>query len=193
MAQKDVFPGIDVLYRGQQGRLEYDFVVEPGANPDLIRLAFDGVDKLELDEGGDLILHVAGHRVLHRRPVVYQAIDGVRREIPARFALRGQNEVTFSLGRYDDARPLVIDPVVVYSTYLGGDQADEALAIAVDSSGSSYVTGRTYSANFPTTPGVIQRVYDGITFRFSDVFVSKFNGAGSLIYSTYIGGGNTEW
>src|SRR5262249_19390755 len=124
-----VYPGVDMVYYGAQGReLEYDFIVAPGADPKAIRLSFEGANKLELNEQGDLVLSLAGKPVYLRKPVVYQEKDGVKQSISAGFALAGEREVSFDIATYDAAydasRPLVIDPVLAYSTYLGGSGQD---------------------------------------------------------------------
>jgi hypothetical protein len=184
-----IYPGIDLVFHGSQRRLEYDFVVAPSADPEVIRLAWKGAKRLEVDSRGELVLHVPGGKVDHRAPVVYQVIDGSRREIQGSYVLRGKDEVGFRVAAYDRRRPLVIDPVLIYSTYLGGSDADWGWAIAVDGAGNAYVTGYTYSTNFPTA-SPLQGAYGGGS---CDVFVSKLNALGSaLIYSTYLGGSDAD-
>lgn len=112
-----VYPGIDLLYHGNQHQLEYDFVVAPGANPKAIRLDFEGVENLRVDETGDLVLQVAGREARHSKPVIYQESGEVRREISGGYVVEGAREVGFEVGSYDAERPLIIDPVLVYSTY----------------------------------------------------------------------------
>jgi hypothetical protein len=181
---RDIYPGIDLSYFGTQRQLEYDLVVGPGANPARIALGFKGADRIELDPQGDLVLHTAAGWIRQRKPLIYQEIDGVRREIPGGYVLTGQSKVGFLVGTYDASRPLVIDPVIVYSTYLGGIGSEAAIGIAVDASGNAYVTGATASTNFPTSAGAIHSVGGG-----GDVFVTKLNATGSaLLFSTFIGG-----
>jgi Big-like domain-containing protein/centrosomal CEP192-like protein/beta-propeller repeat-containing protein/ASPM-SPD-2-Hydin domain-containing protein/HYDIN/CFA65/VesB family protein len=202
-----IYPGVDLVYYGNQRQLEYDFVVSPGADPNAILLKFDGVLP-EIDSAGDLVLHTDEGDVHFRRPLAYQSVreeerNGTsnRRLVESRFVLRGNNKVAFEVAPYDHSRPLVIDPVLVYSTYLGGSFPDEALSIAVDSSGAAYVTGITCSADFPVTTGA----YDTTSHNgsggncpmsqnsFEDAFVTKFNAAGTaLVYSTYIGGSASD-
>ena len=181
---QSVYPGVDLVYYGtNQRQLEYDFVVAPGAKPKAIRLAFTGMDRLTLDAQGNLILHTAGGEVLQYAPKVYQEINGARRAIAGRYVLYGKDQVGFRVAGYDRTKPLVIDPTlsVVYSTYLGGGADDEGLAIAVDGSGNTYVTGVTVSTNFP----MAANTYGGS----NDAFVAKLGPAGSaLVYSTYLGG-----
>jgi Beta-propeller repeat len=181
----DIYPGVDLVYYGSPGQLEYDFVVAPGADPRAITLSVEGAEKLEVDTRGDLVLRLASGQIRQRKPLIYQEIDGVRREIPGGYVLNRGGRVGFQVSAYDAASPLVIDPVLVYSTYLGGGRDDLGGKVAVDSTGSAYVTGRTQSANFPTTAGS----FDTSTNGGEDAFVTKLNAAGSaLVYSSYLGG-----
>ena len=197
---RDVYPGIDLLYYGNQRQLEYDFVVAPGADPNAIVLGFQGAERLEIDAQGELVLHSAGGAIRQRKPFIYQEIDGVRREIDGGYVLRGKNRVGFQVAAYDSTRPLVIDPVLVYSTFLGGSDFELGSGIALDSGGNAYVTGCTASLNFPTTSGAFQtanagndggacgNVVDG-----GDAFVTKLDPSGSvLVYSTYFGGSGRD-
>jgi hypothetical protein len=184
---RGVYPGIDLVYYGNQRQLEYDFVVAPGADPKKIVLGFKGADRLEIDAQGDLVLHVAGGPVRLRKPYVYQEIGGIRQEIAGGYLLHGANRVSFDVAAYDRGRPLVIDPVILsYSTYLGGEAG---VAIAVDSDGNAYVTGYAGSTGFPTTSGAFQ----GTSSGGFDAFVARLNPAGSaLVYSTYLGGSGDD-
>lgn len=180
----EVYSGIDMVYYGDQRRLEYDFVIAPGANPELIQMSFAGIESFEITRLGDLILHTTRGDIRQRRPVAYQEINGSKVEVFASFVPSGVGQVGFQLAAYDPARPLIIDPVLIYSTYLGGSGFDQGYAIAVDSSGSAYVTGMTAATDFPTTPGAVQTNYGG-----GDAFVAKLNPAGTaLVYSTYLNG-----
>ncbi|TMG77584.1 MAG: hypothetical protein E6H80_00745, partial [Betaproteobacteria bacterium] len=184
---REVYPGIDLVYYGNQRQLEYDFVVAPGADPKKIVLGFKGTDKLEVDAQGDLVLHAAGGVIRQQKPIIYQEIDGIRREIEGRYVRKGANRVSFKLAAYDTSRPLMIDPALSYSTYLGGSGHDFGQGIAVDAHGNAYVTGHTSSTNFPTTLGAFQIAFAGG----SDAVVTKLNPDGSaLVYSTYLGGSN---
>jgi len=179
----EVYPGIDLLYYGNQRQLEYDFVVAPGADPQNITLAFKGAYKIAID-AGNLVVHVGGSEIRQHKPVIYQEIDGVRREIRGGYVLKGANRVGFRLATYDRSRPLVIDPVLAYSTYLGGGAG---VAIAVDGNGNAYVTG--YAGSIPTTSGAFQGTPRGAR----DAFVTKLNSVGSaLVYSTYLGGSSED-
>lgn len=185
-----VYPGVDVVYYGTQGRqLEYDFVVAPQADPKAIRLSFEGAEKLEVDGQGDLLLRLAGKQLRMQKPVVYQKKDGAKQEIAGRYTLSGEQEVGFEIAAYDAARPLVIDPVLAYSTYLGGSGQDIGLGIAVNAHGVAFVTGLTTSPDFPTEPNGSKFGPGGSV----DAFVSKLNAEGTqLVYSTYLGGSNDE-
>jgi hypothetical protein len=183
-----VYRGIDLVYHGNQKQLEYDFVVAPGANPHAILLAFDGARSVSFDRAGNLVLHTSGGDVVEHAPVVYQEVNGQRQMVAGRYVLAGNHQVGFQVGRYDHSKPLVIDPTLSYSTYLGGRANDRGSAIAVDNSGNAYITGFTGSSNFPTK-GAIQPSSAGG----DDVFVTKLNSTGTaLVYSTYLGGSNSD-
>jgi Bacterial Ig-like domain (group 3)/Beta-propeller repeat/Transmembrane protein 131-like N-terminal len=181
-----IYPGIDLVYYGNQRQLEYDFIVAPGANPH--RIAFDvhGAKRIRRDARGDLVLtmKMGEDEIRWHKPVVYQEKNGTRQEIAAQYAITDGNRVGFELAKYDVSKALYIDPLI-YSTYLGGSNYDSGRAIAVDASGNAYVTGKTSSTDFPVTSGAFQTTRSG----YEDVFVTKFNPTGSaLVYSTYLGG-----
>jgi len=203
-----VYPGVDLVYYGNQRQLEYDFVVQPGADPRQIALDL-GAGLVQDHQGaplrivgnGDLVVATDDGEVRFHKPVVYQPSTGYepraknqglgtwnKEIIDGKFVLKG-NLLTFEVASYDRTRPLVIDPTLAYSTYLGGSSEDDAGRIAVDASGNAYVTGITFSSDFPTTPGGVQTNTHGS----GDVYISKLNAAGSgLVYSTYLGGSGTE-
>ena len=184
----EIYPGIDLAYYGRQGQLENDFMVAPGSDPKLIRLGLEGARTAHLNASGDLVLKVNGGSVYLRRPHAYQGKGASRREVAARYVLRAGNQVGFALGAYDRRQELVIDPVLTYSTYLGGSGGDVGYGIAIDSSNDTYVTGTTSSLNFPTTTGGQATLGGGI-----DVFVAKLNPAGTaLLYSIFLGGGSLD-
>src|SRR5439155_14144119 len=156
-----VYPGIDLVYYGNQRQLEYDFVVTPGADPNRIVLGFQGAERLEINAEGELVLHAGGEVIHQRVPVIYQEIDGVRTKIEGRYVLKDAHRVGFQVAAYDQGRPLVIDPTLVYSTYLGGSGWDEGFGIAVDAAGAVYVTGGTSSADFTASCTAPCTVLDG--------------------------------
>jgi hypothetical protein len=188
-----IHPGIDLVYYGNQRRLECDFIVAPGADPSSIGLAFQGIDDLELGSQGDLILKVKGGEVRMHKPFVYQVAEDRRREVPGDYVLRDKNQVGFVVAAYDTGKPLVIDPAITFSTFLGGAGEDSANGIFVGSSGI-YLTGSTTSLApnpFPTTPGAFQPTNGGSGP--ADAFVTKLNAAGTaLLYSTYLGGADED-
>ncbi len=195
---REVYPGVDLVYYGNQRQLEYDFRVAPGADPRRIQLNYTGAERLEVEAAtGDLVLHVAGGGELRQhRPVTYQEIGGGRKEIAARYRLAGRRSVAFEIGEYDPTLPLVIDPVLTYATYFGGDKDDDARSVFVDSAGMIYLTGDTNSSE--TTFPVAGVPFDGTHSGGADedVFVSKLDptqtGAAQLVYSTYLGAGGDD-
>ena len=185
---EQVYPGVDLVYYGNQRQLEYDFVIAPGASFRQIRLAFDNAGKPRLNRRGELILKAGAHELTLLRPKAYQDINNKRREVSVRYSLKPRGEVAFQVGNYDKSQPLVIDPLLVYSTFLGGSGLDAGNSVAVDSSGNAYIAGQTASLNFPTSSPQ-QATNGGQT----DAFVAKLNADGSaLIYSTFIGGSTTD-
>ncbi|HSE32109.1 MAG TPA: SBBP repeat-containing protein [Pyrinomonadaceae bacterium] len=186
---ESIYPGVDLVYYSTQGRqLEYDFVVGAGTDPRQIKLSFEGADEVQLADG-DIVMKTRGREIRMHKPVVYQEKNGTRELIPGQYTLSDERELAFDIGAYDKARELVIDPVLAYSTFLGGTGEDTGIEIAVNAHGNAFVTGLTTSLDFPTKP-------DGARFGIqggSDVFITKFNAAGNqLIYSTYLGGSNNE-
>lgn len=181
----EVYRGIDVVYYGNQRRLEYDFVVAPGSDASAIALEFAGAQRLEVEAGtGDLLLAIGEKTVRQQKPIVYQEVNGARHAVESRYAIHNDGRVGFEVGNYDRSAPLVIDPVLVYSTYLGGNSEDSGLDIAVDSAGNAYVTGFTRSTDFPTA-NPLQAATGGDL----DAFVTKLNPSGTaVVYSTYLGG-----
>jgi len=204
----DLYPGIDLVYYGNQGQIEYDFVVAPGADPKNIRLGIDAgamnVSRPQIADNGDLVVKAGAGEVRLWKPTIYQQINGIRHEVRGGYLLvvpegselgeggKGtgkehfRHQLAFNIAEYDRTQPLVIDPVMAYSTYLGGSDHDEGHGIAVDEDGSAYVTGHTESVDFPTTSGTFP--YGGM----EDVFVTKLDASGSILYSTYLGGSDED-
>jgi hypothetical protein len=196
----NVYPGVDLVYYGNQGRLEYDFVVAPGADSGQIALSFKGAKRLRIDPvTGDLLLKATAGEVRFHKPVVYQPASGsavdqnspaaAKMPVQGSFRTAGHGRMTFEIAAYDHTRPLVIDPRLSYSTYLGGNSNDSGNGIAVDASGNAYVVGLTPSTDFPT-----QNPLQPSNHGNGDAFVTKLNAAGSaLVYSTYLGGSSEDW
>jgi hypothetical protein len=193
----EVYPKIDMVYYGTQSQLEYDFEVAPGADPNVIGIEFSGTRRLKIDGHGELVLRTPSGKTLRQpKPLIYQEVDGKRIEIAGGYVLASMNKVSFRVGEYDRSLPLIIDPVVVYATYLGGScppiclfDGDAANGIATDGHGNSYVIGSTKSLNFPTTNALQPSRNSG-----RDVFIAKYNADGSaIIYSTYLGGSAEEF
>ena len=195
---RNIYPGVDLVYHGNQRQLEFDYLVAPRADPRAIRLRFDGADNLHLAANGDLAVTIAHEALAFHKPSVYQMVDGRRQPVVGDFALLAKHTVGFRLGSYNHAATLVIDPVLAYSTFLGGSGGanavgDTACAVAADNSGSAYVTGSTCSTNFPVTPGVYQPTNLAATNNGCNAFVTKLNATSTaLVYSTYLGGSTSD-
>ncbi|MGA8410046.1 MAG: choice-of-anchor D domain-containing protein, partial [Candidatus Acidiferrales bacterium] len=181
---RGIYPGVDVLFYGREQRLEYDFIVAPGADPSVIALSVAGARKLELNSHGDVVMSVGGGKVALRKPSIYQDVNGQRREIAGNYVLAGDRQIRFSVTAYDHTQPLTIDPLLNYSTYLGGSNFDQAFGIALDAAGDAYITGDTFSTDFP--PGTLTAPPD---IALGAIFVAELNPTGtSLLYSAYLGG-----
>ena len=193
----ELYPGINLVYYGNQQQLEYDFTIAPGANPDAIAIHFTGTDRISINSRGDLVLKLANGEVRQPKPLIYQTTDGTRKEIEGGYRLLNAHTAAFTLGNYDRTSPLVIDPELSYSTYFGGTSGETAWAVAVNTNdGSIYVTGETLSQLLRTNgtsfafpiPGAFQTSFQGGKLR-GDAFVARFNSSGTnLIYLTYLGG-----
>lgn len=177
----DVWPGIDLAWHGTQNALEYDFIVAPGVDPSHVRLQVDGAKRLRIDASGNLIARTAAGDVVQHAPVIYQDGPTGRTPVVGKYVLRGRREVGFEIGPYDATRALVIDPVLEYSTFLGGALNEEAFGVAVDGQGSAYVTGPTDSLEFPRA-GLLNGEKDAL------LFIAKLNADGTdLVYASLIG------
>jgi hypothetical protein len=188
VAYEDVWPGVDAVWHGQKDHVEVDFIVAPGADAGQVAMRLDGTEGLVIDASGDLVMNVPGGEARLRAPALYQDGEHGREPVTGAFVLRNPTEVGFRVGPHDPTRPLVIDPVLVSATYLGGSSSDSAYGVAIDDAGNVYVTGSTESSDFPVE-GPVQPdliAADGVR---SDAFVTKLNPAGTaLVYSTYLGG-----
>lgn len=205
----NVYDGIDLVYYGNQSELEYDFVVAPNTNPEVIKLNFENTEDIKIDANGNLVLKTGNHTIRQHRPIAYQEVNGQKREVSSRWVISGEkkpeernagstagnmNEVGFAVGAYDKSLPLVIDPVIVFSTYLGGSAGDDlftleaGLGITTDAGGNIYVAGTTPSIDFPR-----QNPYQPNIGGIYDGFITKFNPTGTaLVYSTYFGGSDED-
>jgi hypothetical protein len=164
-------------------------VVSPGSDPSKIRLELEGVEEVSLDEKGNLVLRLKDGEVIQRAPVIYQEVDGRRVNVAGGYMIDNKGRVGCKVASWDRQRPLVIDPVLVYSTYLGGNNDDYGLDIAVDGLGNAYVTGYTHSSDFPTV-NALYPTYGGGDL---DAFIFKLSADGSrAVYSTYLGGNNND-
>ena len=180
---KNVYPGIDLLYHGNNRQVEFDFVVAPGADPGAIQFAVKGADALTVDAEGNLVLTKGGKQLHFQAPGIYQEINGSRVKVAGNYSLKDSTHVGFTVLPHDNSKVLVIDPVLVYSTFLGGSGYDNGNAIAVDSTGAAYVTGTTNSPDFPLA---LTGNFDPNQQR---IFLVKLNPSGStLLYADYFGG-----
>ncbi len=191
-----VYPGVDLVWHGSRGRLEYDFVVLPGADPATVRLAFEGARDVRLDApSGDLLLDLPGGVLRQPAPIVYQEREGGgdRDVVAGRYVVAADDLVRFEIGAYDGSRPLVIDPAIVWATYLGGNSADDAFAVDVDAQGHVYVAGTTLSTDLFAVAGGLVPGYRGVNQGGSDAFVAKIAPDGrSLVFATYLGGAGDD-
>lgn len=183
---RSVYPGVDLIYYGNQDRIEFDFVVAAGADYRNIKFEIKGARKTRVDEGGDLVLATSMGEVRQHRPLVYQDVGGTKRVIPSQYVFDEKRRVGFEVGKYDKSRTLIIDPVISYSTYLGGNTGAGVTSVAVDQAGSAYVTGNTGSTNFPVTANA----YRTVRTTSSDIYVTKLNSTGTaFLFSSYLAGG----
>ncbi len=185
---RNLYPGINMSYEGTDGRIKGTYTVAPGADPSSIGWLYGGADQIKLDPAGNLQITVGSTVLVEQSPIAWQMLGGKRVAVSAEYRLAQDGNVRFIVGSYDKTVPLVIDPTLVYSTYLGGSLAESALSVTVDSAGSAYVTGETYSSNFPT-----QNPYQASNSGNSDAYITKFTPDGSaLVYSTYLGGSSRD-
>ncbi|MBZ5606184.1 MAG: SBBP repeat-containing protein, partial [Acidobacteriia bacterium] len=190
---REVYAGIDLVFHGEEGRLEYDFALAPHADPSLIRLELSGQQSMRIAENGDLVVVTAAGEVRWKRPELYQGSNGARTPVEGRFVLRGRRTVAFEVGRYDRGRALVIDPTLAYSTYLGSTANEAARGIALDAAGNVYIAGSTTSTDLSTV-STVQPNFGGLTANIftGDGFIAKFSPSGTLLYLTYLGGSRDD-
>jgi hypothetical protein len=188
----EIYPGVNLTYYGNQQQLEYDFTVAPAADPGVIVIHFDGADKISINPDGEMVLNLGDSEIRQPKPVIYQTANGARREVSGGYAVLDAHTVGFAIGDYDRSLPLVIDPILSYSTYFGGSANDIAWKVAVDTNGFVYVAGQTLSTKLASF-GAFQTNYTGGTWT-GDAFVAKFTSDfSSLVYCTYLGGSQDDF
>jgi hypothetical protein len=192
LRRNSLYKGIDLVYYGNGGELEYDFEIAPGANPSAIRMRFEGADRVSLNDRGEIVLTLGDGQVIQRTPAVYQRrASGEIVSIPSSYRVDQGGDVHVELGQYDRASSLIVDPSITFTAYLEGSQTDIALAVAHDSNGNIYLAGNTWSTDFPVTPDA----YQGTNLTNQDVWVMKINpagGANAIVYCTYLGSAATD-
>jgi Abnormal spindle-like microcephaly-assoc'd, ASPM-SPD-2-Hydin/Beta-propeller repeat len=180
---KNVYPGIDLVYYGNQHQMEYDFDVAPGADASKIQFDIQGADNLSINTNGDLVLKKGAGELHFQAPIVYQQSQGKRTQVGGSYAVSGTNRVAFNVAAHDNTKPLVIDPVLAYSTFLGGSSYDQASGIAIDSTGNAFVTGATQSPDFPLA------TLGSLTAGQNLLFLAKLDVSGTtLLWADYICG-----
>lgn len=191
---KELYPGIDLVVYGKEKNLEYDLVVAPKVDPGLVKLRFQELNNshqtsIEIDKQGDLLIETKSGLVRQHKPFIYQEIEGRQIAINGSYKKHNDNTIGFSLAEYNQDFPLVIDPEISFSTYLGGQLTDQASAIAVDREGNSYIVGTTSSNNFPLVKPLQASPGGGPL----DIFIAKLSADGSsLVYTTYLGGSSID-
>lgn len=185
---RDLYPGVDLLFYGNTPRLEFDFAVRPGADPSQIRIAFQAAGRISQTQGGDLAITGAGTEIVLRKPSLYQDSKDGRHAVTGSYQV-AKRSIRFQVGPYDHSLPLIIDPILTYTTFFGGSSSEVAYAVATDPSGNMYITGSTSSTDLPTTTGTPATRFGGGAL---DTFVAKFSASGALLYSTYLGGSGDE-
>jgi hypothetical protein len=185
---KNVYPGIDLVYYGNHQQLEYDFAVSPGADPSKIQFEITGANQIDLDEQGNLVLQTVNGELRFQSPVIYQESRGLRVPVSGAYVVNDPTHISFHVAQYDSNKPLVIDPVLLYGTYLGATGSDQAAGIAVDSTGSVYIAGYTDSVDFTVT------TFGSPAASSNHIFVTKLDPTGSsLVYADYLGGNSDDY
>ncbi len=189
---RGVYPGVDLLFHGSGHRVEFDFVLQPGADPRAIQLRITGT-KAAVSASGDLILGDAPYQLTWKQPRIYQIIGGRRIAVAGSFRAHG-SKVDFVVGVYNRKEALILDPVLAYSSYLGGTGDEGARAVGVDGAGNVYIAGVTTSTDLPTSRTGLQPAFAGLTTNglTGDAFVAKFSPTGALLYLTYLGGSRDD-
>src|ERR1041384_2631642 len=184
---ENIYPGIDLVFHGNQRQLEYDFIIGPGADLSVVSLQFSGARAICVDKQGDLVLTTGFGEIRHKQPTIYQESAGVRQSIVGSYILRGK-QVGFRVGSYDRTKPLVVDPILLFSSYLGGSRDDFGQGVAVDPFDNIYIVGETSSPNYPT-----DHPFQSQNRGANNAFVTKINSAGTaVLYSTYLGGSHDD-
>ena len=193
VAEHNIYQGVDLVYYGTQRQLEYDFAIAPGASPSKIQIAFEGAKNLHTEANGDLVLSVAGDNdVRLHKPIAYQQTGAEKQLVAANYVLKGKNGIEFGIGEYDASRPLIVDPILAYSSYIGGSNIDTANAIAVAPDGTAFIAGGTFSSDFPTQHPLQPNLGGPHDFP-QDAFVAKISADGStVLYATFLGGENQD-
>jgi len=189
----DVYPGVDLIYYGSAGKLEYDLVLRPGADPQRIRMNFRGADRLTVTPEGDLLVSAGDAELVQRKPVIYQeTAAGVRQPVDGRYKLLSSSVVGVELAAYDRRHALTIDPTLVYSSMVGGGGSDSVIGVKVDKAGMVWVAGYTSNGDLTASDGAYQGTSGGGT----NIFLARINPKGdftnSLQYFTYIGGNGID-
>lgn len=191
LTYRNAWNGIDMRLYGMQNDLEQEFVVRPGSDPSQIKIALTGVDGVQVGQDGSLTIATAFGELRQEKPFAYQTVDGKRVPVEARFEIVAANSYTFRVGPHDPSRPLVIDPVLLYSTYLGGVHDDQGMSIALDAEGNAYIAGFSASENFPVSANAFQLDRKHIGLYVYNAFITKLSPNGTVLYSTFIGGNGT--
>ena len=185
---KNVYPGIDLVYYGSHHQLEYDFEISPGADPHRIQFEIKGADHIHVDGDGNLRLGTANGDLRFKSPTVYQEVEGQRAQVKGQYIVQDSTHIGFRVAQYDANKPLVIDPVLIYSTYIGGSGNDQPTGIAVDAGGKVYISGFTDSADFPLA------TLGSLPIGSTHAFVAKLDATGSnLMYADYLGGNDQDY
>lgn len=181
-------PASTLVYYGSGQQLEYDLMVAPGADPSLIQIKFDGVQSLRVDSQGNLLLQTPAGEIRQQKPAIFQEVNGTRKEVQGGYVLKTGNRIGFKVSRYDRSKPLLIDPILSYLSFVNG--SGEGIALTVDPSGFGYITGAVSDPNLNPSPGAFQIANGGL----DDTFVTKINQAGTgIVYTTYLGGSGDDY